>query len=285
MRHGFLLIDKPAGPTSHDVVSKVRKILGERHIGHLGTLDPFASGLLVLAVGVKALKVIELFSGLSKEYELSVFFGAVSTTYDPEGIITTVERPLDAPLTMSDVQVAMNRKFLGTIDQIPPDFSAVKIGGERAYRKAREGKVIDMPLRQVVIHECRVTECAYPHASVTVSASAGTYMRSLAHDLGQVLRCGAYLEGLRRTKVGDWDVTNAKKPEQISWIDVAPLKDILHAFSGFELSTEEWNDISHGRAIEHRGDELIGWFEELPVALLEKDPKKGSGFVKARKVL
>ncbi len=284
MRHGFLLIDKPTGPTSHDIVGQVRRLLGERSIGHLGTLDPFASGLLMLAVGSKALKVIELFSGLEKEYELDVVLGAVSTTYDPEGTITSVERPLDEKPTMSDVQVAINRKFLGTIDQRPPDFSAVKVGGERAYRKARQGKAIDMPTRQVTIHTCQVQECSYPHMRVLVSASAGTYMRSLAHDLGHVLRCGAYLAGLRRTKVGDWKIEDAITPDRAAWGNVLPLKEILKGFTGFQLSEREWNDISHGRSIEHRGEELVGWYEDLPVALLEKDPKK-EGFVKARKVL
>lgn len=283
MRHGFLLIDKPTGPTSHDVVGQVRRVLGERSIGHLGTLDPFASGLLVLAVGSKALKVIELFSGLSKEYELDVKLGEVSTTYDPEGTITTVERKADPP-TMSDVQVTINRRFLGTIDQIPPQFSAVKVGGERAYRKARQGRVVDIPTRQVTIHDCRVLSCSYPHACIRVSASAGTYMRSIAHDLGQVLRCGAYLSGLRRTNVGEWKVEDAVSPDKATWGNVLPLKEVLARFPKIDLSDDAWNHLSHGRSVEHGGNELIGWHEGLPVVILERDPKK-DGWVKARKVL
>lgn len=284
MRHGFLLIDKPAGPTSHDIVTDVRHILHERSVGHLGTLDPAATGLLVLAVGRKALKVVELFSALPKQYDADILFGAVSTTYDAEGTIERVPPPAGWTVPEQVVlQNALRDRFVGRVQQVPPPYSAVHVGGERAYRKARQGRAVDLPARAVEITSCDILSYDYPHLLLRISCGSGTYIRSLAHDLGQLLHCGAYLAGLRRTAVGEWSVADACVPAEANWANVVPLKDVMQPFPTRELTTSEFEDIQCGRDIEGEvAPHTIGWHDELPVAVLEP---KGEGFIHARKVL
>lgn len=284
MRHGFLLIDKPVGPTSHDIVYRVRKTLSERKIGHLGTLDPAASGLLVLAVGAKALKVVELFTDLSKEYVADVTFGTVSVTYDREGPFQEFERRpgIKDPADI-DIQETIRNRFLGVVSQVPPTTSAIKIGGERAYRKMRQGRDVEMPTREVDIDYCDMMSYSYPNLQLKVGCSSGTYIRSLAHDLGQSLRCGAYLSGLRRTKVGDFSVDNASVPDDAVWGKVLPLKEVLAHMPKIELTKDNFEDLTHGRIIEGSCKKnTVGWLDGLPVALLERGKEGG---IKARKVL
>ncbi len=285
MRHGFLLINKPAGPTSHDIVGKVRRVLSERGVGHLGTLDPAAEGLMVLAVGAKALKVVELFAGLSKEYEADITFGATSTTYDREGMITKVEERAGwKPPSQSELSLLLTQRFLGKVSQIPPIFSAVRVSGERAYRKARQGKNVAMPAREVEIFACEVLSYKYPKARLRIECSAGTYIRTIAHDIGEVLRCGAYLSGLTRTMVGTWSLDDAHDAERSAWAHVLPLKDVLRDLESVELSDEEWNALKHGKEIKGSCPKnTIGWHGGLPCVLLEEG--KAAGSIKPRKVL
>lgn len=286
MRHGFLLIDKAKGPTSHGVVHAVRKTLSERDVGHLGTLDPAASGLLVLAVGSKALKVIEFFAGLRKEYVADVRLGAVSTTYDGEGTIETVEpKPGWIVPDKGDVLRAIQQRFVGKIQQVPPSHSAVHIAGVRAYELARKGIEIDMPKRDVEIAGCEVVSYAYPHLRLRVRVSSGTYIRSLAHDLGTVLRCGGYLADLRRTKVGEWDVEHAVTADAARWTDVLPLKDVLRPLPRIDVSAEEAEHLRHGRKIPREVSAgTWAWFDGLPLAVLVP-AKDGSRMAQPRKVL
>ena len=283
MRHGFLLVDKPRGPTSHDVVAAVRRVLSERKIGHLGTLDPAASGLLVLAVGAKALRVVEFFMGLPKEYEAEVTFGAVSTTYDADGTIERIEpKPGWGVPSEEDVRRVIRDRFLGRIAQVPPAYSAVKVGGERAYRKMRQGKSVQLPERSVQITVCDILTYVYPVLKLRVACGAGTYIRSLAHDLGTELRCGGDLSALRRTRVGEWAVAGALAPERVTWTDVTPLKEIMKPFPRLDLNDREALAVKQGRDIDGvLLSEVIGWYEGLPVAILE--PVMGG--VHARKVL
>ncbi|MDD4287376.1 MAG: tRNA pseudouridine(55) synthase TruB [Candidatus Peribacteraceae bacterium] len=286
MRHGFLLIDKPCGPTSHDAVSRVRSVLHEPKIGHLGTLDPAAEGLLVLAVGAKALKVVELFSDLPKKYEAVIHLGATSTTYDREGVIErwSPVAGWHAPDEIT-VRSVITSRFIGKIQQVPPAHSAVKIGGERAYRKARQGRGVNIPPREVEISGCVITHYDYPHLHLRVSCGSGTYIRSLAHDLGEVLQCGGYLEKLKRTLVGTWNVTDAVKPELATWTSVLPLKDVLAHFPRLELTDTQAEDIRHGRAITHEiAPDTIGWHGGLPIAVLVPC-RDGTRTSRARKVL
>jgi tRNA pseudouridine55 synthase len=270
MRHGFLLIDKPTGITSHDVVYRVRKALHEKDVGHLGTLDPNASGLLVLAVGNKALKLIEYFGNLTKEYIADVRFGSVSSTYDAEGIIEPAPRKpgVEVP-TEESIRRILIERFTGSIDQVPPAHSAVHIAGQRAYELARKGQTVEMPARKVEITACDVSKFKYPDLSMKVACSSGTYIRSLAHDLGELLRVGGYLHALRRTRVGKWSVDDAVALEQIQWTDVMPLKVILKHFPRVELTGEEAKKIRMGQRIPKVIEPgTIGWYEDLPIVVL-----------------
>lgn len=284
MRHGFLLINKPIGPTSHDIVATVRRTLPESHVGHLGTLDPAAEGLLVLAVGGKALKVVELFKHLPKAYEAQVRLGAVSTTYDREGVIT--ETPAKPGWTIPEpatVQRILHEKFTGTIAQVPPAASAVHIGGERAYRKMRQGRAVDLPPRDVMITECALLSYEHPAIRLFVRCGSGTYIRSLAHDLGASLRIGAYLSALKRIEVGEWKVENAVAAEKAKWIDVLPLKDVLKSFPAVTINLSEEQDLRHGKNLNVKiVGETIAWCNDLPVAILETTP---DGRAHGRKVL
>lgn len=284
MRHGFLLIDKPVGPTSHDIVYRVRRALPERKIGHLGTLDPAASGLLVLAVGSKALKVVELFKDLSKEYIADVTFGTTSITYDREGPFQEYVR-LPGIVDPEDitVQETIRNRFLGKVSQVPPTSSAIKVGGERAYRKMRQGRDVEMPTREVDIDYCDMISYTYPNLQLKVGCSSGTYIRSLAHDLGQSLKCGAYLAGLKRTKVGYFSLDKAIAPDDAIWGKVLPLKEVLAGMPKMDLSKEDFENLTHGRIIDGEcAKNTIGWVDGLPVALLERGKEGG---IKARKVL
>ena len=286
MRHGFLLIDKAKGPTSHDVVSVVRRTLSERGVGHLGTLDPAASGLLVLAVGAKALKVVEFFSGLEKEYLADIRFGAVSTTYDAEGVIEKVPaKPgWNAP-DKGTVDRAIRQRFVGKIQQVPPSHSAVHIAGVRAYDLARKGVEVEMPKRSVEIHACELVSYQFPHLRLRVRVSSGTYIRSLAHDLGDVLRCGGYLADLRRTKVGDWSVEDAVTADVATWTDVRPLKDVLVGLPRVDVSSSEAENLRFGRKIPREVSAgTWAWYDGLPIAVLVP-AKDGSRMAQPRKVL
>lgn len=288
MRHGFLLIDKKEGPTSHDVVAEVRRILHERNIGHLGTLDPLASGLLVLAVGSKALKVVELFEGMQKFYEARIIFGKVSATYDREGPIEEVTSKKGwTPPTDVQLQEILRKHFLGELSQTPPLYSAVHIEGKRAYEVVRQNPQIslDLPPRNVKVTKLQLTSYGYPRACLHIECSAGTYVRSLAHDLGQLLRCGAYLESLRRLHSGHWKLEDAKECKQVTWADVIPLKEALQSFSHLDLTDEQWKNVRNGRSIDSLIEQtpLIAWHEGLPVAFLERD-KNDSSKAHPRKV-
>lgn len=203
--NGILLVDKPAGMTSHDVVDRVRKKAGMRRIGHTGTLDPAATGLLILCLGT-ATRLSEHFTGLGKTYEGIMRLGLTTTSYDLEGEI--VEESEVPELDRAAIQSQCNT-LVGTIDQIPPMVSAVRIGGERLYKKARKGEVVDRPARRVEVKSFDVKSYNAPDASVRIDCSSGTYVRSLCHDVGAALGCGAVLASLRRVAVGHHLVENS----------------------------------------------------------------------------
>jgi tRNA pseudouridine55 synthase len=212
----ILLIDKPSGWTSHDVVAKVRSILREKtgqkiKVGHTGTLDPAATGLLVLVIGEYTKRAGE-FSKLNKTYKAELTLGAVSSTGDIEGEIT----PKSAKQPSKDTIEAVLSGFRGEISQTPHAYSAVKVGGQRAYKLAREGKTVEIEPRLVKIHEITEVKYDYPKLSLTVSVSSGTYIRSLAEDIGEKLGTSAYLSALRRTRVGQFDIKDALAPDKIT---------------------------------------------------------------------
>jgi tRNA pseudouridine55 synthase len=212
---GFVLVDKPTGVSSFGVVARVRKIASygfgkQIKVGHTGTLDPAATGLLILVLGTYTKRASE-FSKLDKEYQAEVMLGLVSSTGDAEGKIT---RRSNLEPTKEEIGLALNT-FIGTIDQKPPPYSAVKVNGQRAYALARQGKMPVLEPRKVTIYDINDVHYHYPVVRFTTSVSSGTYIRSLAIDLGEELTTGAYLSGLRRTKVDDFDVKDALSLEDI----------------------------------------------------------------------
>jgi tRNA pseudouridine55 synthase len=203
--HGVLPVDKPAGPSSHDVVARARRALGTRRVGHTGTLDPFATGLLLLCVGT-ATRIAEQLVGLDKRYLATMRLGIETDTDDATG--TPVAGP-SAELPDSDRVAAVLGAFAGTHEQRPPAYSARKVGGERLYRAARRGAVVDAAPRLVTIHAIRLLAYRPPDADFEVHCGSGTYIRAIARDAGRVLGCGAHLAALRRTRVGRFGVEAA----------------------------------------------------------------------------
>ncbi len=209
MTDGIILIDKPSGMTSFGVVARVRRILTVRNgkktkVGHTGTLDPFATGLMILTVG-KECKNAMNYSKLDKSYRTKIKLGFNSTTGDTEGEITSVSNKIP---TKEEVQQVLN-DFTGKIEQTPPKFSAIKINGQRAYKLAREGKEVEMPKRQVEIYKIELLGYKYPYIEIEVSVSSGTYIRTLAEDVGTKLKTGAYCEELKRLSIDKWTLSEA----------------------------------------------------------------------------
>lgn len=203
----IIFVDKPSGMSSFGAVARVRRLLSEREghkvkVGHTGTLDPFATGLLILLAGKATKKAPEL-TKLDKVYEATIRLGATSSTGDPEGEITITDKK---PEISRGKIIETLAQFVGEIEQTPPAFSAIKINGQRAYKLARAGKAVEMPKRKVTIYELELLNYASPFLKIRTHVSSGTYIRTLAEDIGEALGCGAYTTELRRTKIADYDI-------------------------------------------------------------------------------
>lgn len=246
---GFLNIYKPKGLTSHDVVARLRKITKVRQIGHTGTLDPFATGVLPICIG-KATRLIEYLDD-DKEYLATVQFGKNTTTYDLEGEITAT---FDKKVTEEDVKNTL-KDFEGEISQIPPIYSAIKVNGKKLYDYARQGQDIEIKPRKVTISKIELKEFdkTSQSAKITVACSKGTYIRSIAYDLGAKLGCGGYLTALERTQAGKFQVNTAIKLEDLTEVSqiienlINPL-DMLN-IPIHNLSENERERVSHGMSI------------------------------------
>lgn len=215
----ILLIDKPAGMTSFGVVARVRRVLSNRagkkvKVGHAGTLDPFATGLMIILTGQKC-REAEDYSKLDKWYEAEIKLGEVSSTGDPEGELTPVS---DTQPTRLQIEEAL-QSYRGEIVQIPPIFSAIKIAGQRAYKLARQGKEVEMPPRQVSVYQLEMIDYTYPILKIRAHVSSGTYIRTLAEDIGKSLGVGGYCANLRRTKVADMLIEDAQTLADFGIID------------------------------------------------------------------
>jgi len=213
---GFLVLDKPAGLTSHDVVAAVRAVTGLPKVGHTGTLDPFATGLLPLAFG-EATKFSRFLIDASKSYVATLRLGAETTTGDPEGPVIR-QRPIVVTSTQIDEVLA---GFVGFRDRIPPMHSAVHVGGKRLYELAREGLEIERPARRIEVEALSRRHFAGDSLEIAVTCSKGTYVRTLAQDIGEALGCGAYLVGLRRTAVGGFSLAEATSLERLEALGIA----------------------------------------------------------------
>ncbi|MDJ0752410.1 MAG: tRNA pseudouridine(55) synthase TruB [Ardenticatenaceae bacterium] len=209
---GLFVLDKPIGMTSHDVVYRVRKVCQTRRVGHAGTLDPLATGVLLVCVG-RATRLIEYMVGHDKVYEAVIHLGETTNTYDREGEV--VQRRPVPPLTLDNLTQALDL-FRGDIQQIPPMYSAIKKDGQPLYKLARAGKTVERPPRPVTIYALEILNWETPHLTVQVHCSSGTYIRSLAHDIGEHLGCGGHLASLRRTAVGTFTLEQALPLEQLT---------------------------------------------------------------------
>lgn len=217
---GQILIDKPTGMTSFGVVARIRRILTKHFgrkvkVGHTGTLDPFASGLMVLVYGQQTRQAMKL-TKLDKVYEAEIILGKTSTTGDPEGEITAISSGIKP--SQAEINQVLEQ-FTGKITQTPPIFSAIKIDGRRAYDLAREGKSVEIPSREVEILSIELLKYDFPQLKIRTHVSSGTYIRSLAEDIGEQLGTGAYCAALRRTRVGDFDIKDALSLQDFGIVD------------------------------------------------------------------
>lgn len=248
--HGLLVLDKPSGMTSRDAVNRVQRTLPRgTKIGHTGTLDPLATGVLVVCLG-HATRLAEYVQAMGKTYRSTFLLGATSDTDDADGTIT----PTNArPVTRSEVDAAL-RRFVGEIEQVPPAYSAAKVDGRRAYDIARRGADVELQPRRVAVYGIDVRSFDWPHLEVEVRCGKGTYIRSIARDLGAALGCGGLVSELRRTRVGPFT------PEQATPLDASletiqahlrPMSEALAELRRVEVSDEDARRLRHGQRIRH----------------------------------
>jgi tRNA pseudouridine55 synthase len=272
MMDGFLVVDKPAGLTSHDVVNRVRRLAGGRRVGHTGTLDPFATGVLPVAVG-EATKAIQFLDESVKEYQATLRFGAETDTYDSTGVV--VAEAATAGLTAEAVQSAM-ALFRGTIQQVPPMFSAIKLRGKPLYRLARQGVTVEREPRTVTIHRLEAARIETDEMDVFVSCSPGTYIRSLAFDLGRAIGCGAHLTALRRLRSGPFSLENAHSLDELmernargEVLPLIPLEHFLGHLQRLEIDEKTARGVRNGirPSVKTGGERGIPGDSSAPVLL------------------
>jgi tRNA pseudouridine55 synthase len=259
---GVLVIDKPVGMTSHDVVQAIRNGTNLRRAGHTGTLDPRASGVLVILVG-PAVRLSEYVSASDKRYQAIIRLGSSTDTFDADGKFTRSDQPVN--VTEAQFEEVL-KTFIGEIEQTPPPYSAVKMQGRKAYEMAREGEDVELAPRKITVHHLEVLEWAPPEVVIDVHCSSGTYVRSLANDLGVQLGCGAYLVGLRRTKSGRFslrDATPLRKLQEAfnagNWYQyLIPAAEALGDWPAIELSPDEVEGVRHGHRVKAVGDAVLG---------------------------
>jgi len=255
---GALVVDKPVGMTSHDVVQAIRNGTGLRRAGHTGTLDPRASGVLVILVG-PAVRLSEYVSASDKRYQAIIRLGGSTETFDAEGEVTYSKDPLS--VTEEQFEEAL-KTFVGEIEQTPPPYSAVKVQGRKAYEMARKGEEVELEPRKITVHHLEVLEWTPPEVVIDVHCSSGTYVRSLANDLGIKLGCGAYLVGLRRTKSGKFSLRDSVPLRKLqeaftagNWYQyLIPAAEALGDWPALELNPDEVEDVRHGHRVKAVGE-------------------------------
>ena len=281
---GVLVVDKPIGLTSHDVVQVIRRGTGIRRAGHTGTLDPRASGVLVVLVG-PAVRLSEYVSASDKRYQATIRLGSSTDTYDADGTFTSPTVSVES-ITEELFNETLQR-FVGTIEQVPPPYSAVKVKGRKAYELARQGEEVDLEPRPIQVYSLEVLEWAPPEVVVDVYCSSGTYVRSLAHDLGKELGCGAHLIGLRRTKSGRFTLRDAVPLRRLQesftagdWYRyLIPAAEALADWPMIELDADQVELVRHGHRVPAEPNSK-GWARGVSqqgdlVALLEIEPESG----------
>ena len=242
---GFLLINKPKGITSFDVIRKLRKILQTRKIGHAGTLDPMAAGLLIIAIG-QGTKLLEYLIKQDKTYLAEITFGSTSDTYDAEGKIQ--KTGFVGEISQKQIEVIL-KKFTGQIKQIPPQYSALKINGQKACDLARKGEEVKLKSRDITIYSIKIINFKSPLLNLEVSCSSGTYIRSLAHDIGQKLKCGGLLSKLQRTKIGTHDISQSITLDKVKTSNILPLEWGIKDLPIINISEQEKQSLLFGQLI------------------------------------
>lgn len=244
---GIVVVDKPRGMTSHDVVARVRKLTGTRRVGHAGTLDPMATGVLVVGVG-RATRLLGYLAAKEKEYDATIRLGVSTTTDDAEG---EVLEQGDASGIDDDALAASIRALTGTIEQVPAAVSAVKVGGVRAYKRVRDGETVELAPRRVTVTSFDLVARRGDDVDVHVACSTGTYVRALARDVGVALGVGAHLTALRRTRVGTFGVDRARALDALTdALDIVPLSEVVAAaFPRWDASDEEARRIALGQRL------------------------------------
>ncbi len=245
---GLVVVDKAPGMTSHDVVSRVRRLAGTRKVGHAGTLDPMATGVLVLGVD-RATRLLGHLMLTEKAYDATIRLGAATTTDDAEGEVVSTHATDGVE---EDVVRAELARFVGDIEQVPTAVSAIKVDGQRAYARVRAGEQVELRARPVTIHELVVHEVSLPDVRISVRCSSGTYIRAIARDLGNALGVGGHLTALRRTAVGSFDLSMARTLEELSEsFAVVPIAAAARAtFATVDLTDEQAADVRFGRALD-----------------------------------
>jgi tRNA pseudouridine55 synthase len=263
---GLVVVDKPGGMTSHDVVARVRRLAGTRKVGHAGTLDPMATGVLLVGVG-QATRLLGHLTLTDKAYDATVRLGAATTTDDAEGEVVSTGSVQH--LTEDDVRAAAGG-FVGELEQRPSSVSAVKVDGRRAYARVRAGEEVELPPRTVTVHSLLVTDVRIgdEHVDVDVSlrCSSGTYVRAVARDLGAELGTGGHLTALRRTAVGPFTLEDARSLDELAdAFDLLTTADVARrCFPTYELDEEQAEHVRHGRALD------VDLGADVPVALLDR---------------
>ena len=257
--HGIAVVDKPSGVTSHDVVAMLRRRFDERQVGHGGTLDPSATGVLVVAVG-KATKLLRFVEKTRKAYIGEIVFGVETDSLDADGQVTATHEMAD--VSLADAQALVNEHLLGDIEQIPPMVSAIKIDGKRLHELARQGIEVERPPRPVTIHSFTLMPTEEPHVLLAaVECSSGTYIRTLAADLGHMLGGGAHLRNLRRTAVGRFTIGEAAGPDECVLL---PVEDAVRTLDRIDLAGRQDDLVANGRV-------LPAWDGDGPWALFRPD--------------
>jgi tRNA pseudouridine55 synthase len=276
--HGFVIVDKPAGMTSHDVVHQIRKLANTKKVGHAGTLDPDATGVLVVGLG-KATRLLTFIVADNKTYQATIRLGQSRTTDDAQGEI--IETKNCEKITEEAIKKELD-KFVGNIQQIPSSVSAIKVDGKRAYDLVRQGEKVELAPRSVHISAIDVHEIKkideFIDVAVTVHCSSGTYIRAIARDLGNSLQVGGHLTNLRRTQSGQWSITNANKltdlkPGSLPIISMAQVATSI--FPSVTIGRAETEDFIHGRSVRttHTPAETIAVIDKTPslIALAHGD--------------
>ncbi|MDX1416508.1 MAG: tRNA pseudouridine(55) synthase TruB [Candidatus Promineifilaceae bacterium] len=245
---GVFNIDKPQGITSHDAVNRLRRLSGIRRVGHAGTLDPLATGVLIICIG-RATRLVEYLIGLPKEYEAIIRLGQVTDSYDADGALVSEQ---DITVSGSDIKKSL-AKFRGRIQQRAPIYSAIKKQGVPLYKLARDGVSVKAPVREVEIYELAIVSWEKPNLEIKVRCAAGTYIRSLAHDLGQELGCGGHITSLTRTSVGNFRLSNAVSLDDLhdeNWSDYSLPADIaVQHLPRLDLRADEAHRVQLGQRI------------------------------------